>query len=249
MTLALRPAIDLLFGQAVRLHQGSYDAVTVYDSDPVARARQFRLATRRLHVVDLEGAKAGSPVQRDLVRAIIEAFDGHVQVGGGVRDAAAFEAYVKLGASRVVLGSAAVRNPALVRALAQAHPGVVVVALDARDGFVAVDGWTKLSEVRATEFAEELAILPLGAVLYTDILRDGTHVGPNVEATVAMQALVPFPIIASGGIGSLDHVRALSEAGLREAVLGRALYDKHFTLEEALAVLVGDVCDAGDART
>ena len=239
MTLSLRPAIDLLHGQAVRLHQGSYDAVTVYDADPVARARAFRTCTDRLHVVDLEGAKAGSPVQRDLVRAIVEAFDGHVQVGGGVRDAQSFDAYVALGASRIVLGSAAVKNRALVEALARAIPGVVVVALDAKNGFVAIDGWTTVSEVRATEFAQELATLPLGAVLYTDISRDGTHVGPNVEATVAMQALVPFPIIASGGIGSLDHLRALNAAGLREAVVGRALYDRHFTLEEALAVVSG----------
>jgi len=239
MTLSLRPAIDLLHGQAVRLHQGSYDAVTVYDADPVARARAFRACTDRLHVVDLEGAKAGSPVQRDLVRAIVEAFDGNVQVGGGVRDAQAFDAYLALGASRIVLGSAAVKNRALVESLANANPGVVVVALDAKNGFVAIDGWTTVSEVRATEFAQELATLPLGAVLYTDISRDGTHVGPNVEATVAMQALVPFPIIASGGIGSLDHLRALNTAGLREAVVGRALYDKHFTLEEALAVVSG----------
>lgn len=234
MTLSLRPAIDLLHGNAVRLHQGSYDAVTVYDTDPVARARTFRAHTSMLHVVDLEGAKAGAPVQRDLVRAIIEAFEGNVQVGGGVRDEAAFDAYLALGARRIVLGSAAVKNRALVEALAKKHPGVVVVALDAKDGFVAIDGWTTVSNVRATEFARELATLPLGAVLYTDISRDGTHVGPNVEATVAMQACVPFPIIASGGIGSLEDLRAIARAGLREAVVGRALYDERFTLAEAL---------------
>jgi phosphoribosylformimino-5-aminoimidazole carboxamide ribotide isomerase len=235
MTLSLRPAIDLLHGNAVRLHQGSYDAVTVYDTDPVARARAFREHTEMLHVVDLEGAKAGKPVQRELVRAIVEAFGGNVQVGGGVRDEAAFDAYLELGASRIVLGSAAVKSRALVESLAKAHPGVVVVALDAKDGFVAIDGWTTVSNVRATEFARELAALPLGAVLYTDISRDGTHVGPNVEATVAMQACVPFPVIASGGIGSLDDLRAIARAGLREAVVGRALYDARFTLAEALA--------------
>lgn len=237
MTLSLRPAIDLLGGSAVRLHQGSYDAVTVYDTDPVARARAFRVHTDRLHVVDLEGARAGAPVQRDRVRAIVEAFGGDVQVGGGVRDAAAFDAYRALGVSRIVLGSAAVKDRALVESLAKAHPGVVVVALDAKDGFVAIDGWTRVSTWRATEFADELAALPLGAVLYTDIARDGTHVGPNVEATVAMQARVPFPVIASGGIGSLEHLRAIAEAGLREAVVGRALYDARFTLEEALAAV------------
>lgn len=237
MTLSLRPAIDLLGGNAVRLHQGSYDAVTVYDTDPVARARAFRAHTDRLHVVDLEGARAGSPIQRDLVRAIVEAFGGDVQVGGGVRDAKAFDAYLALGVSRIVLGSAAVKDRALVEGLAKAHPGVVVVALDAKDGFVAIDGWTTVSSWKATEFARELAALPLGAVLYTDISRDGTHVGPNVEATVAMQECVPFPVIASGGIGSLDHLRAIAAAGLREAVVGRALYDARFTLEEALAAV------------
>jgi phosphoribosylformimino-5-aminoimidazole carboxamide ribotide isomerase len=234
MTLSLRPAIDLLHGNAVRLHQGSYDAVTVYDTDPVARARSFRAHTSMLHVVDLEGAKAGSPEQRELVRAIIEAFDGNVQVGGGVRDEAAFDAYLALGATRIVLGSAAVKNRGLVEALAKKHPGVVVVALDAKNGFVAIDGWTTVSNVRATDFARELAGLPLGAVLYTDIARDGTQVGPNVEATVAMQACVPFPIIASGGIGSLSDLQAVARAGLREAVVGRALYDARFTLAEAL---------------
>lgn len=237
MSLSLRPAIDLLHGQAVRLHQGSYDAVTVYDHDPVARAKSFRAHTDMLHVVDLEGAKAGAPVQRDLVRGIIEAFGGNVQVGGGVRDEASFDAYLALGASRIVLGSAAVKSRPLVEDLAKRHPGVVVVALDAKDGFVAIDGWTTVSNVRATEFAQELAALPLGAVLYTDISRDGTHVGPNVEATVAMQACVPFPIIASGGIGSLDDLRAIARAGLREAVVGRALYDARFTLAEALAAV------------
>ncbi len=234
MTLSLRPAIDLLHGQAVRLHQGSYDAVTVYDHDPVARARSFRAHTAMLHVVDLEGAKAGTPVQRELVRAIIAAFDGNVQVGGGVRDEAAFDAYLALGATRIVLGSAAVKDRALVEGLAKRHPGVVVVALDAKDGFVAIDGWTTVSNVRATEFARELSMLPLAAVLYTDISRDGTHVGPNVEATVAMQACVPFPIIASGGIGSLEDLQAIARAGLREVVVGRALYDERFTLAEAL---------------
>jgi phosphoribosylformimino-5-aminoimidazole carboxamide ribotide isomerase len=239
MNLSLRPAIDLLGGQAVRLHQGSYDAVTVYDADPIARARSFRAHTNRLHVVDLEGAKAGAPVQRDLVRAIIEAFEGDVQVGGGVRDAASFDAYLALGATRIVLGSAAVKSRGLVESLARANPGVVVVALDAKDGLVAIDGWTTVSKLRALDFAAELASLPLGAVLYTDIARDGTHVGPNVAATVALQAAVPFPVIASGGIGSLDDVRAIAAAGLREAVVGRALYDGRFTLDEALVAARG----------
>ena len=234
MTLSLRPAIDLLGGDVVRLHQGSYDAVTVYDRDPVACARRFRACTDALHVVDLEGARAGRPVQRELVRAIIEAFAGNVQVGGGVRDRGAFDDYLGLGASRVVLGSAAVANPELVASLAKDHPGVVVVALDARDGFVAVDGWTTASSVRAIDLARKLAPLPLAAVLYTDIARDGTHAGPNVAATATLQTEVPFPVIASGGIGSVEDLQAIARAGLREVVVGRALYDGRFSLAEAL---------------
>lgn len=231
------PAIDLLGGKAVRLHQGRYDAVTVYDEDPPARARAWRGRVPLLHVVDLEGARAGRPMQVDVVRAIAAAFGPGVQVGGGVRTREAFEAAVALGASRVVLGSAAVNDPDLVRSLAAQHPGAVVVAVDARDGFVAVDGWTKETRVRAVDLVRALADVPLGGVLYTDVARDGTRAGPNVDATAELAAATPVPVIASGGVGSLDHLRALASRGIAACIVGRALYDGAFTLDEALAAL------------
>jgi len=228
------PAIDLLGGKAVRLHQGRYDAVTVYDDDPPGRARAWRGKVPWVHVVDLEGARAGEPVQRDVVRAIVEAFGPGVQVGGGVRTREAFDGYRALGAARVVLGSAAVKDAATVRALAAEHPGVVVVAVDAKDGFVAVDGWTRATRVRAADLVRSFAGVPLAGVLYTDVARDGTRVGPNVEATAELAAHASVPVIASGGVGSLDDLRALAARGIPACIVGRALYDGSFTLDAAV---------------
>jgi len=228
------PAIDLLGGKAVRLHQGKYDAVTVYDDDPPARARGWRGKVPWLHVVDLEGARAGRPVQIEVVKNILEAFGPGVQIGGGVRTRETFEAYRALGAARVVLGSAAVKDAGLVRALAAEHPGVVVVAVDAKDGFVAVDGWTQATRVRAADLVTSFADLPLAGVLYTDVARDGTRTGANVDATADLAARTSVPVIASGGVGSVADLRALSERGIAACIVGRALYDGTFTLDEAL---------------
>jgi phosphoribosylformimino-5-aminoimidazole carboxamide ribotide isomerase len=228
------PAIDLLYGKVVRLHKGQYDEVTVYDDDPAKRARSWRGKVPFLHVVDLEGARAGRPVQSDVVRSIVEGFGEGVEVGGGVRTRETFEAYRALGAARVVLGSAAIADPAMVRALAQENPGVVVVAVDARDGFVAVDGWTRPTRVRALDLVRELADAPLAGVLYTDVARDGTRSGPNLDATAEMAAAATVPVIASGGVGSLDDLRALAARGIAACIVGRALYDGAFTLEEAI---------------
>jgi phosphoribosylformimino-5-aminoimidazole carboxamide ribotide isomerase len=238
------PAIDLLGGKAVRLHQGRYEEATVYDDDPVSVARRFRGVVDAMHVVDLEGAKAGTPVQRDRVRAIVAAFTesgtGMVQVGGGVRSRDALEAYLALGARRVVLGTAAVKDPELVRELARAHPGVVVLAVDAKNGFVATDGWTEVSKLTAAELVNALADVAIGAVLYTDVARDGTGSGPNVEATRALAAASPFPVIASGGVGTLEHLRALAAIpNVESAVVGRALYDGSFTLADAVLAARG----------
>lgn len=229
------PAIDLLGGKAVRLRQGRYDDVTVYDEDPEGRARGWSGKVPLLHVVDLEGAKAGAPAQREAVGAILRAFAGDVQVGGGVRTRESFAAYRALGAARVVLGSAAVSDPALVRALASEEPGRVVVAVDARDGYVAIDGWTQATRVRAVDLVRAMADVPLAGVLYTDVTRDGTGVGPNLEATAELAALTRVPVIASGGVGSLDHLRALAARGVAACIVGRALYEGAFTLDEALA--------------
>jgi phosphoribosylformimino-5-aminoimidazole carboxamide ribotide isomerase len=228
------PAVDLLDGKAVRLHQGRYDAVTVYDNDPPARARAWRGKVPFLHVVDLEGARDGRPVQRAVVRAVIEAFGTGVEVGGGVRTRESFEAYLALGSTRVVLGSAAVKDAPLVRALAIEHPGVVILAVDARDGFVAVDGWTQPTRVRAVELVRTFADAPLAGVLYTDVARDGTRAGPNIDATAELATQTPVPIIASGGVGSLDDLRALAARGISACIVGRAIYDGTFTLDDAV---------------
>jgi phosphoribosylformimino-5-aminoimidazole carboxamide ribotide isomerase len=228
------PAIDLLDGKSVRLRQGRYDDVTVYDEDPAARARGWRGKVGLLHVVDLEGARSGAPMQRDAVERILRAFGGDVQVGGGVRTRESFGAYRALGATRVVLGSAAVSDPALVRALAVDEPGRVVVAVDARDGYVATEGWTRATRVRAVDLVRALADVPLAGVLYTDVARDGTGVGPNLEATAELAALASVPVIASGGVGSLGHLRALADRGVSACIVGRALYEGAFTLEQAV---------------
>jgi len=236
--MQLFPAIDLFEGKVVRLRQGRYDEITVYDEDPVARARTFAGRADRLHVVDLEGARAGRCVQRDVIAKIVEAFGAGVQVGGGVRDQDAFESYYELGVSRVVLGTAAIRDPDLVRTCAERHPGRVVVALDAKSGRVATDGWEQLSDATATDVAVALSDLPIGAILYTDVARDGTEVGPAIQATAELARVSGLPVLASGGVGELSHLRALAECpDIAGVIVGRALYEERFTLEEALEAL------------
>lgn len=235
--MELWPAIDLYQGRAVRLHQGDYDKVTVYHADPAAHAASWRGVAKHLHVVDLEGARAGKPVQIELVRAVVKAFGAGVEVGGGVRDRQTIETYLEVGAERVVLGTAAIRDPGLVRAAATAHPHRLVLALDAKNGLVATDGWLEVSTQRASDVVRALAELPLAAVLYTDILRDGTRVGPNVEATARLAEEGGVPVLASGGVATLDDLRTLSGyRGIVGAIVGRALYDGAFTLEQAVAV-------------
>jgi phosphoribosylformimino-5-aminoimidazole carboxamide ribotide isomerase len=234
--MIILPAIDLLDGKAVRLHQGDYARATVYDAEPQARARAWRGKTSLLHVVDLEGAKAGRAVQESAVRAIVAAFGPGVQIGGGVRSREAFESYLALGAHRIVIGSAALKDPDLVRALAATHPGRVVLAVDAKDGMVATDGWTNVSQTTAVDLVRAFAGAPLGAVLYTDIARDGTMLGPNVEMTARLAREAHVPVIASGGVGTLEQLRALAaHPGIEGAIVGRALYEGAFTLDEAIA--------------
>ena len=233
--MELFPAIDLLQGRAVRLYQGRYDQVTVYDDDPVARALRFREHARHLHVVDLEGARAGAPKEAELVARIVRAFGKGVQVAGGIRDADAVERYLALGAERVVLGTAAVKNPELVRACARAHPGRIVLAVDAKDGLVATDGWLTVSQRTSVDVVRELGDVPLAAVLYTDIHRDGTGTGPNFEATARLAREGGVPVLASGGIATLEHLKKLATLeGVEGAIVGRALYEDAFSLEEAV---------------
>jgi phosphoribosylformimino-5-aminoimidazole carboxamide ribotide isomerase len=235
----LLPAIDLLDGKAVRLAGGRREEATIYSAEPWALAEGFaRAGASWIHVVDLDGAFAGRPAQRELVARIIESAQAHgstVEVGGGVRDAAAVEHLFDLGARRVVVGTLAVRSPDVVERLCGAHPEGIVVAIDARDGMVAVEGWQETSTVSAADLARRAQDWGAGALLYTDVARDGLQTGPAVEATAALQDEVSIPVIASGGIATLDDLDRLRDAGVRAAVVGRAIYEGNFTVEEALA--------------
>lgn len=236
--MELIPAIDLLDGRVVRLHKGRYDEVTIYADDAVAEAKRFAdEGAKRLHVVDLEGARRGEPVHAALVEKIVSSVGIAVQVGGGVRDSAAAERWLAAGAERVVMGTAAVRDPEMVAALCAKHPGRVVIAIDARAGEVAIEGWEKGTGVQAGELAGRVDAWGAGAILFTDIDRDGTRLGPAVDSTASLQRVVSATVIASGGIGVLDHLRELARAGVRAAVCGRALYAGAFTLGGALDAL------------
>jgi phosphoribosylformimino-5-aminoimidazole carboxamide ribotide isomerase len=232
--MKLLPAIDLLGGRAVRLEEGRRDRATVFHERPVELVGALALADR-LHVVDLDGA-FGEPPQRALIRQIIETSPIPVEVGGGIRDRAAIDEVLALGAAYVVLGTAAVRDPALVEAACRAHPGRVIVAVDARDGVVAVDGWTASGGITAIELGQRAAGWGAAALLYTDVARDGLRVGPNVEQTAQLQRAVTCEVIASGGVGELDDLVRLRDAGIAAVVVGRALYDRRFTVAEAAEV-------------
>jgi phosphoribosylformimino-5-aminoimidazole carboxamide ribotide isomerase len=236
----LFPAIDLLGGRAVRLEEGRRDRATVFHDHPVELVVELaRGGADRLHVVDLDGA-FGEPRQLALVTAIIAASPLPVEVGGGIRDRAAIDAVLAAGASFVVLGTAAVRTPALVEEVCRAYPGRIVVAVDARDGVVAVDGWTTSGGVTAIELGQRAAAWGAAALLYTDVARDGLRGGPNLDATVALARTVTCEVIASGGVGSLEDLAQLRDAGIPAVVVGRALYDRRFTIVEAARVAHGD---------
>jgi phosphoribosylformimino-5-aminoimidazole carboxamide ribotide isomerase len=234
----LIPAIDLLDGKVVRLHQGKYDEVTVYDNDPVAMAKRFEdQGAARLHVVDLEGARRGQPAHVAIIQGILRETDLQVQIGGGVRNGEVAAQWMDAGAARVVLGTVVVKAPEVARAICDRYPEGVVMALDARDGRVAVEGWQEQSEQDVVDLAKEVDGWNLGAILFTNIYKDGTREGPDVEGTAGLQSQVDTTVIASGGIGSLDDLRALLAAGVRSAVCGRALYSGAFTLSEAFSAL------------
>ncbi|MFW6051465.1 MAG: 1-(5-phosphoribosyl)-5-[(5-phosphoribosylamino)methylideneamino]imidazole-4-carboxamide isomerase [Myxococcota bacterium] len=238
--MELIPAVDILGGKVVRLHRGDYDKVTVYDDDPGAAAARFeQVGATRLHVVDLDGARAGEPRNVEAIGRILARSSLAVQVGGGVRDTSAARRWLDAGASRVVIGTAAIKHPDFARRLCAEHPNGVIVALDARDGQVAVEGWLEGSGRRVEDVAPEVDGWGAAALLYTNIERDGTRQGPDVEGTAALQRRVSATVIASGGIGRIDDLRALAAAGVRAAVCGRALYSGAFTLEEAVEALRG----------
>jgi len=234
--MELWPAIDLRGGKCVRLLQGDYARETVFGDDPLAMARQFVAGgARRLHIVDLDGAKAGTPVQAELVRRMVAAAGVPCQLGGGIRTLETAAAYLDAGVGRVVVGSVAIEDPALLQRLAETFPGRIVLGLDARGGRVAVRGWLDTSDVLAVDVARRHAGLPLAAVVYTDIATDGTLAGPNLESLAEMVAAVPLPVVASGGISSADDIRRVAALGAAGCIVGRALYDRAVTLTEAVA--------------
>ncbi|MDH3701628.1 MAG: 1-(5-phosphoribosyl)-5-[(5-phosphoribosylamino)methylideneamino]imidazole-4-carboxamide isomerase [Alphaproteobacteria bacterium] len=236
--MILYPAIDLKGGQCVRLRQGDMERATVFNDDPAAQAAEFAASGARwMHVVDLDGAFAGAPVNGDAVAAIVGAVDIPVQVGGGIRRLETIEAWLERGVARVILGTVAVKDPALVRTACARWPGRVALGIDARGGRVAVEGWAEVSELAARDLALRFEDAGAAAIIYTDIDRDGVMQGPNVEATAALAGSVSTPVIASGGVSSLDDLRALSAAsGIAGAIIGRALYDGRIDLSAALAM-------------
>ena len=243
--MILFPAIDLKEGLAVRLEQGDMARATVFNRDPAEQARIFAAqGFQYLHLVDLDGAFAGRPMNAAAVERILAAVQRPVQIpvqlGGGIRDRATIEAWLGKGVTRVIIGTAAVRNPALVKEAAGAFPGRIVVGLDARDGKVAVDGWAATSELSAFELARRFEDAGVAAIVYTDVARDGMLKGLNLDATVALADAVSIPVIASGGLASIDDVRALLAARAQKlagAIVGRALYDGRLDAAEALNLI------------
>lgn len=241
--MILYPAIDLKDGACVRLRRGAMNEATVYSDDPGAQARAWQDAgCAWLHVVDLNGAFAGHSVNTAAVAAVLAAASVPVQLGGGIRDRAGIERWLQAGVRRVILGSAAVKTPALVHEACRAFPGRVAVGIDARDGFVATEGWAETSSVPAAELALRFEDAGAAAVIYTDIGRDGMLTGLNLEQTFALAERLRTPVIASGGVGSVADLRALragAPPGVEGVIVGRALYDGRVDLAEAMAVLAG----------
>jgi phosphoribosylformimino-5-aminoimidazole carboxamide ribotide isomerase len=240
VTLIVFPAIDLKGGQVVRLAEGDMDRATIYGDDPAAQAMLFASAgADYLHMVDLDGAFAGEAVNAEAVKSVISAFPGHVQLGGGIRTRGSIEGWFNLGVSRVVIGTAALDNPELVRAAARDFPGGIVVAVDARDGMVATKGWADVSDVSIIDMGRRFEDAGVAALLFTDVGRDGMLKGCNVEATVDLARAVDIPVIASGGVAGISDIHILAlhvRDGIEGVITGRALYDGRLDLATAIAV-------------
>jgi len=238
--MIILPAIDLKKGRCVRLEQGLMDRDTVYNDDPAAQALIWQeQGGEYLHIVDLDGAFAGVPKNKAAIKSIVEAIDIPSELGGGIRDLATIEAYLELGINRVILGTVAKENPELVKEACQKFPGQIVVGIDAKDGLVAVRGWADVTEKLATEMAKEMEGFGVEAIIYTDISRDGMMQGPNIEATKALAEAISIPVIASGGLSTLDDIRRLLEieaSGVTGVITGKAIYSGAIDLREAVAL-------------
>ncbi len=237
------PAIDLKEGNCVRLEQGLMDKDTVFNDNPAAQARLWQdQGAELLHIVDLDGAFAGQPKNRGAIEAILKAITIPAQLGGGIRDIATIEAYLSLGLSRVIIGTAAQRNPELVREACAKFPGQIVVGIDAKNGMVAVQGWAELTDITAVDLAKRFEGFGVSAVIYTDISRDGMLQGPNLEATKALAEAVSIPVIASGGVSSLKDIvnlMAIEASGVTGVITGKAVYTGAIKLNEAIALTKG----------
>jgi len=237
------PAIDLKEGRCVRLEQGLMDKDTIYSDDPAAQALIWQAqGGELLHLVDLDGAFAGVPRNRDAIRAIVEAVSIPTELGGGIRDMATVEAYIDLGIDRVILGTVAKENPALVGEACRYFPGKIVVGIDAKDGLVAVRGWADVTEKRASDLAREMEDFGVAAIIYTDIARDGMMQGPNIEATRQLAESISIPVIASGGVSSLqdiENLMAIEASGVTGVITGKAIYTGALDLRQAVALTRG----------
>ncbi len=232
------PAIDIKDGRCVRLYQGDFRQVTVYDDDPVAVAQRWvSEGAQRLHLVDLDGARIGMPIHTDIIHAIVQSAGVPVQLGGGLRNIEAIERALELGVQRVIVGTAAVRDPDLIAYLVQRFGDAIAVAIDARNGMATTAGWTETAAISAVDLLERMATLGVRRIIYTDISRDGTLSEPNVAATGALVRPGGPAIIASGGISAIDHLRRLAAVGVEGAIVGRALYTGDLSLREAFAAL------------
>jgi phosphoribosylformimino-5-aminoimidazole carboxamide ribotide isomerase len=240
-TFELIPAIDLKGGHCVRLKQGRMDDATVYGDDPAAMAEHWQsLGAKRLHVVDLDGAFAGQPANREAIRGICNALNIPVQLGGGLRDLSMIEGMLNLGVDRIIIGSAAISNPALVEEACRAFPGQVCVGIDAKSGMVAVHGWDDVTDVKAVDLARKFEHVGVSAIIYTDISRDGMLTGPNIEETVNLANAVSIPVIVSGGVAHMDDVTACAQHlndGICGAITGRAIYENTLDFAAAMKVL------------
>ena len=237
------PAIDLKEGKCVRLEQGLMDKDTVFNECPASQALEWQnQGAELLHIVDLDGAFAGQPKNRGAIEAIIKAISIPAQLGGGIRDIATIESYLSLGLSRVIIGTAAQRNPELVREACARFPGQIVVGIDAKNGLVAVQGWAEVTGITAVELARKFEDCGVSAIIYTDISRDGMLQGPNLEATQVLAKAVSIPVIASGGVSSLDDIRnlmAIESSGVTGVITGKAVYTGAIRLAEAISLTKG----------
>ncbi len=241
--MIILPAIDLKEGRCVRLEQGLMDKDTVYNDDPAAQALIWQeQGGELLHIVDLDGAFAGVPKNKAAIEAIVKAISIPSELGGGVRDIATIEAYLELGIDRVILGTIAKENPALVEEACKKFPGHIVVGIDAKDGLVAVRGWADVTEKLASEMAKEMEGFGVEAIIYTDIARDGMMQGPNIAATKALAEAINIPVIASGGLSSIQDIRnlmAIEDSGVTGVIAGKSIYSGAIDLREAVALTKG----------